>query len=129
MLNIFYITFQLTIQNCYPYKVTTNPITVSILPEPGESKVASQFISNFSKGDYIGMCSYLFDTDFSSLTSLDVEMSWNIIKSTILDAIDLFIPKIKTTTHGNQPVWFNSNIRHQIKFVQTLRGKLNSGSI
>ena len=69
------------------------------------------------------MCSYLFDTDFSCLTSLDVETSWIVIKSTILDAIDQFIPKIKTTTHNNQPVWFNSNIRHQIKCVRTLRRK------
>jgi len=68
-----------------------------------------------SKGDCIGRCSYLFDTDFSCLTLLDVEMSWSVIKSTILDAIDLFIPKFKTITHDNQPVWFNSNIRHQIK--------------
>jgi len=59
------------------------PITskVSTLPEPGESKVGSQFTYSFSKEDYIGMCSYLFDTDFSCLTSLDVEMSWNVIKA------------------------------------------------
>jgi len=103
------------------------PITfeVSTFPEPGESKVGSQFKYHFSKGDYIGMCSYLFDTDFSCLTSLDVETSWNVIKSTVLGAIDLFIPKIKTTTHVNQPVWFNSNIRHQIKCVQINHEKEN----
>ena len=41
---------------------------------------------------------------------------------TILDAIDLFVTKTKTAI-DNQPAWFNSNIRHQIKCLRTLRRK------
>jgi len=55
------------------------------------------------------MCSYLFESDFSCLTSLDVETSWLVIKGTILDAIDLFVPKTKASINNNQPPWFNSN--------------------
>ena len=35
----------------------------------------------------------------------------------------LFVPKTKTTSDNNQPAWFNSDIRHQIKCLRTFRRK------
>ena len=69
------------------------------------------------------MCAHLLDTDFSYLNSLDIELSWLTIKSTVLGAIDLFVPKTKTAMHNTQPVWFNNTIRHQVKYLRTMRRK------
>ena len=70
------------------------------------------------------MCSYLSDIDFSYLNSLDVELSWLAIKNTILGAIELFVPKMKSVVHNTQPVWFDNTIRHQIKCLRTMRRKV-----
>ena len=88
-----------------------------------EERVGLQYTYNFAKGNYIEMCAYLLDTDFSYLNPLDVELSWLAIKNTILCAIDLFVPKTKIAIHNTQPVWFNNTIRHQIKCLRTLRRK------
>ena len=69
------------------------------------------------------MCSCLLDIDFSYIIFLNVEQSWLAIRNTILDAIELFVPKTKPVTQNSRPVWFNKDIRHQINCLKTLRRK------
>ena len=61
-----------------PIRSDHYPITfeISASLESGAKQVGPKYTYNFSNGDYIGMCSYLFETDFSCLTSLDVETTW-----------------------------------------------------
>ena len=76
---------------------------------------------DYNNADHEGLCDYLLDSDFSvCLLSESIEQVWSFIKNTILEAMNLFIPKVKAKVH---PKWFNSEIRHTIKCLRTLRRK------
>jgi len=78
---------------------------------------------NYSKGDYVGICDHLTNIDFfPCLQSHDVEVIWLFIESTVLNAMNLFISKIKIYNH-QQPKWYTSDIKHYIKCLKTLRRK------
>ena len=73
-----------------------------------------QYAYNFGKGDYPAMHSFLLDSSLSEIDSLDdVETIWYIISNTLTNAIDGFVPKYKIKTNSF-PIWFNSDIKHQI---------------
>ena len=75
-----------------------------------------------NNADHEGLCDYLLDSDFSvCLLSESIEQVWSFIKNTILEAMNLFIPKLKVKAKVH-PKWFNSEIRH-IKCLRTLRRK------
>ena len=56
--------------------------------------------------------------------SEDIEFIWSFLNNLIGDAINKFVPT-SSTSHNKQPIWFNSNIRHHIKCLRTLRCKFN----
>ena len=86
-------------------------------------KSIATFIYDFSKGDYHGMNSYLNSCNLSDFyTPTNIEKAWAILKQHISFVIDAFIPKVKLHT-SQHPKWFNSQIRHHIKCLRTLRRK------
>ena len=78
---------------------------------------------DYNNADHEGLCDYLLDSDFSvCLLSESIEQVWSFIKNTILEAMNLFIPKVKVKAKVH-PKWFNSEIRRTIKCLRTLRRK------
>ena len=73
------------------------------------------------KGDYQGLHDYLSHSNFSPCyTSDDVEYIWHIIESQITAGMELFIPVNKVHSDRHL-IWFNSEIRHCIKHLRSLR--------
>ena len=68
--------------------------------------------------------SYLTVTSASvfSLYS-NIEYVWKFIKGSICHAMDLFIPKVKLRS-SKHPRWFNSDIRHHLNCLHSLRRKV-----
>ena len=101
-------------------------ITFDIAASPVHSKTKGQIhLLNFSKGDYEGLCYFLSTVDLSlCFQSEDIEFIWSFLNNLIGDAINKFVP-ISSISHNKQPIWFNSNIRHHIKCLRTLRRKFN----
>ena len=84
------------------------------------------YVYDFSKAHYDAMCDFLLDTDFRALfESRDIEFSWLVLKYFISEAMFLFTPKI-FVSHRNDPKWFNSEIRHHLKCLRSLRRKFKS---
>ena len=68
---------------------------------------------------------WLFDTDFGDCThSDDVEYVWSYIKSAILKAMSIYIPKVRLTPRKH-PNWYNPDIRLMLNCIRTLRRKCN----
>ena len=91
--------------------------TVSV----SSKQTTTHFTFNYPKGDYQGLTNYLCCADFTSCyLSDDVEYIWQIIECQLTTAMHQFIPvnKIHCDQH---PIWFNSDIRHCIKRLRTLR--------
>ena len=84
------------------------------------------YVHNFCKADYESITSFLLDFDFSVIfNSLDIEFIWFVIKSSVYEAMSLFVPKV-LVKHRNGPKWFDSDIRHHLKCLRTLRRKFRS---
>ena len=89
------------------------------------SKKPSQTFWNYTRGDNTGLCTYLNNNDFISLYQFeDVDYVWSFIDQVVKSAMQQFIP-IVSVPCTNQPIWFNSEIRHYIKQLRTLRRKCN----
>ena len=70
------------------------------------------------------LCEFLFDCDFSKcFQSSNIEYVWKFIKGSICHAMDLFIPKVKLRS-SKHPRWFNSDIRHHLNCLHSLRRKV-----
>ena len=66
-----------------------------------------------------GLSSFDFSPCFQTHT---IEFIWSYIESTLVNAMNRFIPRIKI--HNNhQPKWFTPEIRHHIKCLCTLHQK------
>jgi len=85
------------------------------------SKPTTYFAFNYSKGDHQGLSDHLLHTDFTPCyLSHNVEYIWHTIEHLLMDAMQSFIPISKINSHQHL-MWFNSEIRHSIKFLRTLR--------
>ena len=86
-------------------------------------KLHPNYVLNYSKTDFEGLCSYLLDIDFSScLQSDDVEFIWSCIKGSLLNGILLFTPKVKIHAHL-RPKWVNSDLQHLTNCLRSLKRK------
>ena len=57
------------------------------------------YVFNYSKVDYTGLCQYLFTSNIYLCFQIDdVETVWTIINETLLKAIDFFVPKEPSNT-------------------------------
>ena len=82
-----------------------------------------KYVFDFPKADYDGICSYLIDFDYSCcLRCSDVELVWNTVKSSIYEAMNIFIPKVRLRRF-QYPCWFTPELRHLSKSLRTLRKK------
>ena len=78
---------------------------------------------NFSNWDLVGLCHYLRNVDFTPcFLSNDIEYVWSCISTLIKSGINHFIPTTGIN-HNRQLKWFNSNIRHHIKYLHILKRK------
>ena len=99
------------------YSITFS-VSVSVV---ASSKSTTYSTFNYSKGDYRGLCEYLLCCDFTPCyLSHDVEYIWHTIEHLLMDAMHSFIPTNKVHSHQH-PIWFNSEIRHSINRLRTLR--------
>ena len=57
-----------------------------------------------------------------ALSSSNTEFIWTFIKTAVNSSVNQFIPKFPVK-HTHQPKWFNSDIRHKIKCLHTLKRK------
>ena len=86
------------------------------------------YVFDFPKANYDGILSYLFDLDYSQcLQSQDVESIWCMIKNSIYNAMDLFIPKVRLRRH-QFPCWYTPELRHLSKCVHTCKKRLSRHS-
>ena len=86
-------------------------------------KTKSSYVFDFSKANYLAICDFLLDSDFSQLFhSKNIELVWFMIKSLIFEAMFLFVPKV-FVRHCHDPKWFNSEIRHHLKCLRSMRKK------
>ena len=58
---------------------------------------------------------------------LDTNCFWVCLRDLIMSACDLFIPKISLSAKSS-PRWFNSNIRHSLNQIHTLRRSIRRNS-
>ena len=118
----------LSIESCSHFFLSDH-FVITFFPtihRASSSKIKPTYVLDYSKADYNGMCAYLMDTDFTvCFQSDDIEDIWSTFKSVIYDAISLFIPKMYVK-HRKCPKWFNSDIRHHLNCLRTLRRRNKS---
>ena len=79
------------------------------------------YVFDFCKADYNGISSFLLDIDFGAVfESTNIEFIWFFIKSVIYQAMSLYIPKM-LLKRRQDPVWFNSEKRHHLKRLRTMK--------
>ena len=85
--------------NSQPNSMQTDHFIITFLipkSAPPPPQVASQYVFDFRKANYQGLCDYLLDIDFSHLySSTDVEFIWSSLKNIIYIGMDIFIPKVR----------------------------------
>ncbi|XP_011406763.1 PREDICTED: uncharacterized protein LOC105314349 [Amphimedon queenslandica] len=98
------------------------PILVTLMSGiPSYSKPQTSWFYNYKATDFDGLNSYLLDFDFRPLlSSSSVEFAWSFIKQVIVAAVSLLTPMVRVKSHS-LPKWFDSNIRHQLHKVHTIR--------
>ena len=96
-------------------------ITFQVATYYTSSKSTSYLSFNYTKGNYQGLHQHLLLCDFKTCyLSHDIELVWSTMEHLIINVMQLFIPVRKI--YANQhPTWFNSDIRHNIKQLRTLR--------
>ena len=90
---------------------------------PSISKSKPCYIFDFCRADFNSITSFLLDYDYSHvLVSNDIEFVWSCIKSSIYEAMSLFVPKVLIKSRKD-PKWFDSDIRHNLKRLRTMKRK------
>ena len=82
------------------------------------SNTHSQFY-NFSRADLPEIDSFLIDYNFLTHLS-DIQSVWSSLKQGIHLAYDQFIPTVRLPSNPSLP-WINSEIRHLLKKIHTIR--------
>ena len=86
-------------------------------------KSPSRYVYDYSKADFNGLNDYLLKVDFSTCFNCrDVDVIWNHLKSVIIDACTIYIPKVKLRS-SQHPRWFTPLIRHHLHCIHSLRRK------
>ena len=83
-----------------------------------------KYIFDFKNVDMEGLLMFLLEYDFDNCyCSNNIEHVWAIIKTAMLRAMNLYIPKVRVKTLKH-PKWFNSDIRHHLSCIRSLRRRL-----
>ena len=84
------------------------------------------YVFYFCNADYESITSHLINSDFSIVyDSSDIEFIWFYIKSLIYNAMLIYVPKI-LVKRCQGPKWFNSDIRHHLKCLRSLKRKFTT---
>ncbi len=98
--------------------------TLSTKSHPPNIKQPTKYVPDLSKLDYGLLNQYLCQVDSSvCLLSTDVEFIWHCLREFIHNAIASLVPIVKLNPKNRIPKWYNSEIRHQINIVRSLRKK------
>ena len=91
---------------------------VCLFSSPAPSKNA-YWSYDYFKADFIKINQFIIDScPLHSLSSINIESVWNLICSTINNAISSFV--LMFQSHQlSYLVWFNSDLRHQMKCLRT----------
>ena len=82
------------------------------------------YVFDYNHADMDSLREFLFDCDFNKcFQSSNIEYVWKFIKGSICHAMDLFIPKVKLRS-SKHPRCFNSDIRHHLNCLHSLRRKV-----
>ena len=88
---------------------------------PSQTPNLCIIIFDYTKVNFNDLCSFLLDFDFSiCLQSHNIEFIWTTIRSLILEAISLFVPKIHLKRRCG-PKWRNADIRHHRNCLRTMK--------
>ena len=80
-----------------------------------------KYVYDFPKANYSAIQSYLLDFEYSPcLQSQDVEFIWHEIKSSIHNAMNMFIPKVRLRRH-QFPCWYTPELRHLSKCLHSTK--------
>ena len=100
------------------------PIYFSIISQNVKHVSPKQNLSYiFKKGNLNGLCDFFLDCNFDfCYTSTNINLIWSELKQIITSAFANFIPVWRNSPH-NAPKWFNSNVRHNLNCIHSLRRK------
>ena len=100
------------------------PIYFSIISQNVKHVSPKQNLSYiFKKGNLNGLCDFFLDCNFDfCYTSTNINLIWSELKQIITSAFANFIPVWRNSPH-NAPKWFNSNARHNLNCINSLRRK------
>ena len=77
-----------------------------------------RYVYDYSKANFNGLNDYLLQVDFSTCFNCrDVDVIWNNLKSIIIEACTIYIPKVKLRSF-QQPKWFTPLIRHHLHCIR-----------
>ena len=103
--------------------------SISTLAGYNDYVTCPHYIYNFSQADYDGLLSYLLQYDFTSVYNCsDIESAYLEFSTIIHQAIDRFVPSVKTRGHKS-PKWFTPEIRHLKNCLRTARKRCNKQSV
>lgn len=92
------------------------------------SLTVSRCIPCYSRADLLGLDNYLMDTDFSVLEAIqNIDDLYSYFSSAISSASQYFIPTVVVPNNPSPP-WFNSDIRHILNKIHSLRRSLKRKS-
>ena len=104
-------------------------ITFSVRTNFAESRPRHQpshYIHDYTKTDWDNLLSHLLDFDFSEIYSTNnIESIWLTLKNTIINATDLYTPKVLIRP-SQRPKWFTSSIQHHLNKLHSLRKQVKS---
>lgn len=87
------------------------------------------YVYDYSKADWEGLLNHLLDTDFSALyTTKDVDAAWSLLRDTITNATNRYIPKVCIRSH-QRPKWFTSDVQHLLNKTSSLRRRFRSSPL
>ena len=122
------IIHDLSVHSKQPLPISSDHFIITFKIHSNITRPSNRLVTklpNFSNGDYDGLCHYLNNSDFNPcFQSDDIEFVWSFISTLIKNAINQFVP-MTVIHHNHQPKWFNSDIRHHIKCLHTLKRKYN----
>ena len=126
--NVDDIIYDLAVNTCHPL-ISSDHFIISFSVRdttPSLQSNKGQFVFDISKADLNGLLHFLLDSDFSVCFQSDsVEHVWAVIKNIIYNGMHQHIPKVKLKSHAC-PKWFDSEIRHQLNRLRTLRRRCRS---
>ena len=115
--------------------ITINPpnlsdhslITFDMLNEsPSKNHSESRCVGIYAKAEHHSISSFM-ESFLHPFPVYDSNIFWSCFRNSLNHACDLFIPKKKFSSKSS-PRWFNSNIRHKLNEIRTLRRSIKRNS-